>query len=90
MQINSLMIEGVLPKDPEMKPNYLGLKVCSFSVMPMLGKSEFPVEVDGRLGDTCMEYLNQGHGVRVVGRLDMPDGKHIVILAEHVEFRPSK
>jgi single-strand DNA-binding protein len=58
--------------------------------------SFFDVTTWMRLAEVCGEYLKKGRGVRVVGRLKQdrwadPDGKarsRILIVAEHVEFRP--
>ncbi len=60
--------------------------------------SFFDVEAWSRLGTSCAENLKKGRGVRVVGRLKQdrwmdPDGKpksRIKIVAEHVEFKPTK
>jgi single-strand DNA-binding protein len=58
--------------------------------------SFFDVTTWMRLAETCGEYLKKGRGVRVVGRLKLDrwtdsDGKarsRILIVAEHVEFKP--
>jgi single-strand DNA-binding protein len=58
--------------------------------------SFFDVTAWTRLAEVCGEYLKKGRGVRVVGRLKQdrwtdPDGKphsRILIVAEHVEFKP--
>jgi single-strand DNA-binding protein len=58
--------------------------------------SSFEVTSWSRLAQVCGEYLKKGRGVRVVGRLKQdrwtdPDGKphsRIMIVAEHVEFKP--
>ena len=58
--------------------------------------SFFNVESWGRLAESVFEKGRKGRGVRVIGRLkqdrwNSPDGKpqsKVVIVAEHVEFRP--
>ena len=58
--------------------------------------SFFDVSTWTRLAEVCGEYLKKGRGVRVVGRLKQDrwtdaDGKphsRILIVAEHVEFKP--
>jgi single-strand DNA-binding protein len=58
--------------------------------------SFFDVETWSKLAETCGSKGNKGRGVRVVGRLKQDrwngtDGKahsKVVIVAEHVEFRP--
>ncbi len=58
--------------------------------------SLFDVSCWTRLAEVCGEYLKNGRGVRVVGRLKQDrwtdaDGKgrsKIFVVAEHVEFKP--
>ena len=58
--------------------------------------SYFDITTWSRLAEVCGEYLKKGRGVRVVGRLKQDrwtdaDGKvrsKILIVAEHVEFKP--
>jgi single-strand DNA-binding protein len=58
--------------------------------------SFFDVECWGKLGESCGNLGHKGRGIRVVGRLRQDrwngaDGKphsRVVIVAEHVEFRP--
>ena len=58
--------------------------------------SYFDVVTYARLAETCASYLRKGRGVRVVGRLKQfrwqnEKGKprsRVMIIAEHVEFRP--
>ena len=62
---------------------------------------ETPLEVEvkfWRLAKACIENLPIGRGLRVVGRLEaqaigIGDGQarlRVVIIAEHVEFKPSR
>lgn len=60
-----------------------------------LKKLFVPVERNGRLAEVCLEYLHKGGEARVVGRLtddEARDGTccfaNLVLLAEHVEFKP--
>jgi single-strand DNA-binding protein len=58
--------------------------------------SYFDVTTWSRLAKVCGEYLKEGRGVRVVGRLKQdrwtnPEGQarsKVEIVAEHVEFKP--
>jgi len=58
--------------------------------------SFFDIEAWAKVAEACHEKGKKGRGVRVVGRLkqdrwNAPDGKQhskVVIVAEHVEFRP--
>lgn len=77
--LNSIILEGNLTKDPDFKKTPKGTPVCRFTVASnRYYKSEngrekevgyFEVEVWSRLAETCGEYLNKGRGVRVVGRI---------------------
>ena len=77
--LNSIILEGNLTRDPVMDKTPKGTAVCHFTVASnRYYKSEgerqeevgfFDVEVWSRLAETCSEYLMKGRGVRVVGRL---------------------
>jgi len=77
--LNSIILEGNLTKDPLMDKTPKGTAVCNFVVASnRFYKTEegrqsevgfFDVEVWSRLAETCSEYLSKGRGVRVVGRL---------------------
>lgn len=77
--LNSIILEGNLTKDPDFKQTQKGSSVCNFTVASNRfyktgdGRQEevgyFDVEVWSRLAETCHEYLSKGRGVRVVGRL---------------------
>ena len=104
--LNSVLIEGNLVRDPELSYTPKGTAVCKFSVgchrqwkqddEVQKEVSFFDVSTWTRLAEVCGEYLKKGRGVRVVGRLKQdrwtdPDGKphsRILIIAEHVEFKP--
>jgi single-strand DNA-binding protein len=77
--LNSILIEGNLVKDPELSYTPKGTAVCKFAVAcnrafkqdDQLQKevSFFDVSTWTRLAEVCGEYLKKGRGVRVVGRL---------------------
>lgn len=77
--LNSIILEGNLTKDPILDKTPKGTPVCRFTVASnRFYKSEgerheevgfFDVETWSRLAETCGEYLSRGRGVRVVGRL---------------------
>jgi single-strand DNA-binding protein len=88
--LNSILIEGNLVRDPELSYTPKGTAVCKFSVAcnrSWKQDNEFQKEVSffdvstwQRLAEVCGEYLKKGRGVRVVGRLKQdrwtdPDGK---------------
>lgn len=102
--LNSILIEGVLVRDPELKYTPKGTAVCSFSLASSryfkqdekTGEevSYFDVTTWSRLAGVCAEYLRKGREVRVVGRLKQEwvgsdePQNHVFIFAEHVEFKP--
>lgn len=77
--LNSILIEGNLTRDPVFSTTPNGTAVCNFAVGThhLYRKEEeqqketsfFDVEVWSRLAEICSEYLRKGRGVRVVGRL---------------------
>jgi single-strand DNA-binding protein len=104
--LNSILLEGNLVRDPVLKNTAKGTPVCTFSVASNrffrqdseLEKevSYFEVETWAKLAESVYNLGHKGRGVRVVGRLKQErwndkDGKaksKILIIAEHVEFRP--
>ena len=78
-QLNSVILEGNLVRDPEAKLTPKGTPVCQFAVASnRYFKSEgvrhsevsyFDVEVWSRVAESCEKHLKKGRGVRVVGRL---------------------
>ena len=77
--LNSILLEGNLVRDPELKYTEKGTAVCHFSVASnryfkqddekQEEVSYFDITVWSRLAEVCNEYLSKGRGVRVVGRL---------------------
>jgi len=77
--LNSILIEGNLVKDPELSYTAKGTAVCKFTVAcnryfkqdqeTQKEVSFFDVTTWTRLAEVCGEYLTKGRGVRVVGRL---------------------
>lgn len=78
--LNRVQLIGRLGKDPETRYTPTGKKVTNFSVaVNRRWKNEdgevkeatdwFNIEVWGRLGEFCQEYLNKGRMVYLEGRL---------------------
>ena len=77
--LNSILLEGNLVRDPEISYTPKGAPVCNFTMACnryyKQGEeleeevSYFDVTVWNRLAEVCKEYLAKGRGVRVVGRL---------------------
>jgi single-strand DNA-binding protein len=78
-QLNSILLEGNLVKDPQVKETQKGTSVCNFAVASnryyKQGEemekevSFFDVEAWAALAQKCGNALKKGRGVRVVGRL---------------------
>ena len=88
--LNSILIEGNLVRDPVFRTTTKGTSVCTFSLASNrfykqdagLEKevSFFDVESWAKLAENCYSFGHKGRGVRVVGRLKQdrwngPDGK---------------
>ena len=77
--LNSILIEGNLVRDPELSYTTKGTALCKFTVASnrfykqdqemQKEVSFFDVTTWTRLAEVCGEYLKKGRGVRVVGRL---------------------
>jgi len=77
--LNSILLEGNLVADPELRYTPKGAPVCSFRVACnryfkqdedlQEEVSYFDITTWNRLAEVCNEYLTKGRGVRVVGRL---------------------
>jgi single-strand DNA-binding protein len=104
--LNSVLIEGNLVRDPEYRTTGKGTPVCRFSLasnrfFKQDSETEkevgyFETETWGKLAESCNRLGHKGRGVRVVGRLKQERWQDregnakskVVIVAEHVEFRP--
>jgi single-strand DNA-binding protein len=78
--LNRVQLIGNLGKDPETRFTPNGSKVCSFSMaVNQRWKSKegstneitdwFNIEVWGRLGEICQQYLHKGSRIYLEGRL---------------------
>jgi single-strand DNA-binding protein len=104
--LNSILIEGNITKDADMRTTVKRTPVCNFQInSARYYRKESGMEKEvsffffltwGRLAEECNSMGKKGRGVRVVGRLKQyrwtgDDGKthgKIVIVAEHIDFRP--
>jgi single-strand DNA-binding protein len=78
-QLNSVIVEGNLTKDPNQEYTPKGSAVTHFTIASNRYYKQdgerreevgyFDIETWNRLAETCGEYLKKGRGVRVVGRL---------------------
>jgi single-strand DNA-binding protein len=77
--LNSILIEGNMVRDPQYRTTPKGTPVCNFSLASNRffrqdngyekEVSFFDVETWAKLADTCNNLGKKGRGVRVVGRL---------------------
>jgi single-strand DNA-binding protein len=77
--LNSILIEGNLVKDPEMSHTPKGTAFCKFAIASnrfykmdeeyQKEVSFFTIQTWAKLAEICSEYLKKGRGIRVVGRL---------------------
>ncbi|MDR2398769.1 MAG: single-stranded DNA-binding protein [Spirochaetaceae bacterium] len=77
--LNSILIEGNLVKDPTFRSTPKGTPVCTFSLASnRIYKKEtgleeevsfFNVETWAKLAENCYNLGHKGRGVRIVGRL---------------------
>jgi single-strand DNA-binding protein len=77
--LNSILIEGNLVRDPTFRNTSKGTPLCTFTIgthrfYKIDGNLEqetsyFDVETWSKLAETCRNFGRKGRGVRVVGRL---------------------
>ncbi|MCL2791494.1 MAG: single-stranded DNA-binding protein [Spirochaetaceae bacterium] len=77
--LNSILVEGNLTKDPVFTENTKGTSICSFSIATnryykqedeyQSEVSYLDVETWAKLAEACRDHLTKGRGVRVVGRV---------------------
>jgi single-strand DNA-binding protein len=77
--LNSILIEGNLVRDPEFRSTPKGTALCKFSLVSSRFFRQdsgvekevgfFEAEAWGKLAETCNNQGRKGRGVRVVGRL---------------------
>jgi single-strand DNA-binding protein len=77
--LNSILVEGTLVRDPLMKTTAKGTPLCTFSIASNRfykqdcgfekEVSYFDVETWSKVAESCNNLGRKGRGVRVVGRL---------------------
>jgi len=77
--LNSILIEGNMVRDPLLKTTPKGNIVCNFTIASNRYHRQesnverevsfFDIEVWGKLASACADHGRKGRGVRVVGRL---------------------
>ena len=85
--LNRVQLIGNLGKDPEVRYTPTGTKVCTFSMAvnrSWKGRDGsvkdatdwFNIEVWGKLGEICQQYLHKGSLVYIEGRLQTDRYEH--------------
>jgi len=79
MNLNSILIEGNIVREPQYRTTPKGTPLCTFSLASNRffrqddkyekEVSFFDVETWGKIADVCNNQAKKGRGVRVVGRL---------------------
>lgn len=77
--LNSILIDGNLTREPELRTTSKGTKVCVFGLAnnryyevndeKVQEVSFFDVETWSKLAEACSSHLTKGRGVRVIGRI---------------------
>jgi single-strand DNA-binding protein len=97
--LNKVILEGNLTRDPELKYTKSGTAQCRFSIAVNDDYAQkkvayfFNVTAWGKLGETCDKYLKKGGGVIISGKLTWSkyqDKTYTGILADSVLFRGGK
>lgn len=95
IHLNSIIIEGIVAEGSvfdEGKVRYdFPLTVHNLTSDGTEEKeiNHFTVRTYGKLAEAGRDYATVNRGVRVTGRLKEEDSK-VVIMAEHIEFKPIK
>ena len=104
--MNFILLDGDLVSEPTAISNGYKFYISSSRFCPegeetVKESSEFEVETYGRLGEICKRELHIGRGVLLIGLIaqkresEMDGGEptyrsRVVIVAEHVEFKPAQ
>jgi single-strand DNA-binding protein len=96
--LNSILLEGSVRDKPVLAETKTGTPFTEMAVIStryfsqngerVREDSTFIVHVFSKLAKTCCDYLEKRRGIRVVGRLKQTETGGVVIIAEHVEFKP--
>ena len=90
--LNSILLEGVLKKDPVLEHVEQELPVARFMLSSIARDApelvEMEVRVNSHQGEIGEEHLEAGRRLRVVGYLRQAINGQVFIQAEHVEFKP--
>ena len=94
--LNSALLEGKMIGDPQDDNGKLTFMLASKRFFRQANRgieeeiTNVGIEVWGDLVDICRAKGHTGRPVRVVGWLRQIDSSGIVIVAEHIEYRPER
>lgn len=97
-ELNSALLEGYIAKEPVLTETKGGTDYTLLTVINIRHYKKddddfkettaVEVEVYGRLARNCVEYLKIGRGLRVISRLKQREDGQVLLVAEHIEFKP--
>lgn len=103
MAINSLVLEGRLTKDPEMRSTSTGKNVCSFTVANDkpgndAGTNFIDCVAWEKRGETISKYFSKGNRIVLIGHLDQQSWKtkegqnrsKLVVIVDNFSFIDKK
>lgn len=96
--LNSILLEGSIKEKPVLTNTKSGTPFTEMEVTNtryfsqdeerVREDSTFIVHAFSKLARNCCDYLEAGRCVRVIGRLKQTETGGVVIVAEHIEFKP--
>jgi single-strand DNA-binding protein len=93
--LNQIIIEGKVSSDTNFEIIQNGLVRASVKIEVQRQYkdwkeiSQFDIVGYGNLAEILKEFAHKDRGIRVIGRLKSESEK-VVIVAEHIEFKPGK
>ena len=97
--LNSVLIEGVVSGEPKASVADGGVAICTFQLQAErcarvedvvdTDVSRYTIRTSGRLADACIKSIGSGTGVRVIGRLHEDKELGVIIVADHIEWKPA-
>jgi primosomal replication protein N len=93
--LNSILIEGSVKDQPKSIPFDMVDYSFTLEVVNCVNENTFKfinvlIKTSGRLAQTCIQTLNVGRSIRVVGYMDSGENGNLFIYAQHIEFKNTK
>jgi hypothetical protein len=88
--LNSVLIEGTVHGDVSLDRGASWFKIISRHNIEqeMVGET-FDIMASGKLAEMCLDKLNHGLGLRIIGKLHGIAGQTMIV-ADHVEIKPER